>query len=100
MTVLMQHHDEKQRQILQHVPGERGITFRSAADFKRRDEKPGPMQEQIDPGEAEQMNRPLTYACHAPTLEYCAIRHQVCSPQPPQTALELFCNHIPFRHEI
>jgi hypothetical protein len=64
----MQHHNEKERQILQHVPGERGIAFGPVADFKRRDQKPRPMQEQINPREAEQMDRPLAFACHAQAL--------------------------------
>jgi len=52
----MQEHNEKERQILEHVPGYGGISFRSAADFKRREQKPGPMQVHINAREMEQMD--------------------------------------------
>ena len=64
MAKLVEHHDKKQRQILEHVPGDGGILSRSAADFKGGHQKPGPMQEQINSGEAEQANRPLLTGGH------------------------------------
>ena len=51
---LVKHHNQKQRKVLQKVPGERRIGPRPAIDFIRRHQKPGPMQKQVDPGEAEQ----------------------------------------------
>jgi hypothetical protein len=50
----MQHHDQEQRQILQHIPCDGGIIALSRLDFVRRHEKPGPVEEDINPTETEQ----------------------------------------------
>jgi hypothetical protein len=68
VAVLMKHHNEKQCQILQCVPGKRRIAFRPTADFKRRHQKPGPVQKQINPGETKQMNRSLATGRHVRDL--------------------------------
>jgi hypothetical protein len=52
----MQEHNEKERQILERVPGYGGISLGSAADFKRREQKPGPMHVHIDARETDQMD--------------------------------------------
>jgi hypothetical protein len=50
---LMQHYDQKQRQILEDVPGNRGVIPLAALDFIHRHQKPGKMQIQINPSEAK-----------------------------------------------
>ena len=61
----MKRHNQKQRQILQHVPGERGIVSFPALDFKRCHQKPGPMQEHINSRKTKKANRSLARAWHA-----------------------------------
>ena len=45
MTKLVKHHNDKQRQILEYIPGERRVRLRPIADFVHGDEKPRPMHE-------------------------------------------------------
>jgi hypothetical protein len=49
----MHQHDQKQRQILQDVPGDGGVPALPALNFVCGHYEPGPMQEEIDSGEAE-----------------------------------------------
>jgi hypothetical protein len=56
MSELMQQHNQKQRQILQHVPGDRGITSFSNLDFVRGHHEPGPMEKYIDSGETKKVD--------------------------------------------
>src|SRR5438093_13748784 len=68
----MMKHTKKQRQILQDVPGERGVAPGSVVDFDHGNQKPGPMQEQINPGDTKQVDRPLTKAGHRETYNTSA----------------------------
>jgi hypothetical protein len=53
----MQQHNQKQRQILQRVPSNGAVPASAHLDFDERNEKPGPMQKDVDSGNVEQMNR-------------------------------------------
>ena len=64
VTKLMQRNDQEQREILHHIPGNRGIAPLAAADFISRNQKPGPMQEYIDSGKPEEVDRTLAAAWH------------------------------------
>ena len=66
----MREHDHEQRQILQHVPDDRGIPAFSALDLIGCHEKPGPVQKQINSGEAKQMDRTLANTRHVGSLRY------------------------------
>jgi hypothetical protein len=59
MSELMHQHNQEQRQILQNVPDDRGIPAFSALDLIGCHEKPGPVQKQINSGEAKQMDGTL-----------------------------------------
>jgi hypothetical protein len=45
---LVKGYDQKQCEILEHVPGDGGISPVSALDFIHRDDEPGPMQEYVN----------------------------------------------------
>ena len=58
VSILMQQHDQEQRQILQHVPGKRPILSRPALDLHHRHQKPRPVQEDIHSRKAKQTDGP------------------------------------------
>src|SRR5208337_2420192 len=85
---LMQQHDQEQRQILHHIPDERAIPALPALDLNRRHDKPGPMQKQIDTGEAKQMDRPLANIGHIRSLIHSDYPWRSAgSPHPSETAI-------------
>jgi hypothetical protein len=64
MAELVEQNDQEQGKILQHVPGDGGVSSAAALDYVYGQEKPGPMQENIDSREAKEANRPLTRTGH------------------------------------
>jgi hypothetical protein len=64
VTELVHEHNQKEQQVLHHVPGERGVISRPAIDFEDGYEKPRPMQKYIHPREAEQVERSLARIRH------------------------------------
>jgi hypothetical protein len=53
-------HNQKQRQILQCAPDDRGVPALPVLDFNDGDEKPGPMQEYVNSRNAAKMDGTLT----------------------------------------
>jgi len=74
MTKLMECHDQKQGEILEDVPSNRRVTSVMALDFICRHQKPGPMQEHIDPFDLEQANRSLAAGGHVEFIIQCRAR--------------------------
>jgi len=64
MAIFVEQDDGKKRQILDRIPDHRGVTAGAGVDFEQRHQKPGPMQEDINPGKAEQVDRALANAPH------------------------------------
>jgi hypothetical protein len=58
----MEQHNKEQHQILNHVPGDRGISSGSGVDFEHCYQKPGPVQKHINARETEQADRSLAIA--------------------------------------
>lgn len=56
---LVQRHDPEQRQVLEHVEERRGVLARPHLQLEERDHEPGPVQEDVDPGEAEEADSSL-----------------------------------------
>jgi hypothetical protein len=55
----MRQHNHEQRQILQRVPGNGGVPAFLALDFNGRDQKPGPMQKDVNSRNAKEMDGTL-----------------------------------------
>src|SRR6202035_708518 len=68
VSELVNHHNQEQRQILQHVPGDRGVISFSSLDFICSDKKPRPMDKHVNSVEAEQADRALASAGHVGSL--------------------------------
>src|SRR5260370_35168764 len=54
MTELMQQNDRKECQVIQNRPDKRGIALCTGADPIKSDQKPRPVQKEINPREAEE----------------------------------------------
>ena len=70
MPELVHQHNQKQRQIFQDVPDDRSVPALPALYFVCCHDEPGPMQEEIDSGEAEQMDGTLANTGHLGSLRY------------------------------
>ena len=66
----MEKHDREQRQIFQHVPNNRGVSALTGLDLDRCDNKPRPVEEDIDSGDTEQMDRTLASIQHIVRLRH------------------------------
>jgi hypothetical protein len=64
MAEFVNQDDEEQSQIFQDVPKYGRVAARPALDLVHRDEKPGPMQENINSSKTKQANRALTVGRH------------------------------------
>jgi hypothetical protein len=70
MTELMKQHNAEERQVLEYVPALRGVASFAVAELKSGKQKPGPVQEDINPGVAKQPNGSLARAGHVRSLLY------------------------------
>src|SRR5215469_18266092 len=58
----------KQRDVLSNVPANGRVGPESTSDFIHRDQEPRPMQEDVDSGKAEQVDRSRAASGHAGSL--------------------------------
>src|SRR5580704_12164704 len=85
MPKLMGQHNQEQRQILRHAPAYRRIAAALPLDLPDRHQKPRPVQIQIHPGKAKQMNRTPASTWHAESLLHPGkTSRKVVNPSPPR----------------
>src|SRR5690242_13610945 len=64
MAEFVQQNNEKESEILDDVPLDGGVPARALLDLVHGNDKPRPVEKDVDPGEAEQSHRALVGSWH------------------------------------